>query len=294
MDEDRLVTLLTSLFKDDRGLIGIGDDAAVLPYKEGENLLFTTDTIIEGRHFVKDRLSPYYIGRKAMAVNISDIAAMGGEPLYAVVNLGIKRLDKSFVSNIYKGIKNIAERYGIKIVGGDTVKSSSLFLAVAMIGKVKSGRLLTRSGAKTGDTIYVTGTIGGATSSSKHYKFNPRLKEAQWLSRNFKINSMIDVTDGLILDLSRLCRASNKGAILDKRLIPLSTGAASFSSAVKEGEDFELLFTASKKSNIPGSIPGCGLKVRSIGNIIGKRDRILIQEAGRVREVKVGGYDHFK
>ncbi|MDP8253768.1 MAG: thiamine-phosphate kinase [Candidatus Kaelpia aquatica] len=294
MNEDRLAALLSSLFKGGRDFIGIGDDAAVLPYKKGEKLLFTTDTIIEGRHFIKNRLSPYYIGRKAMAVNISDIAAMGGEPLYAVVNLGIKKLDKVFVSKLYRGIKNIAEKYDIKIVGGDTVKSNSLFLAIAMVGKVKSIYLLTRSGAKVGDAIYVTGTIGGAASSSKHYKFNPRLKEAQWLSSNFKINSMIDITDGLILDLSRLCKASDKGAILDKRLIPLSARAASFSSAVREGEDFELLFTASGKSNIPGSIPGCGLKVRSIGNITEKRGGILIQEAGRMRKVKVEGYDHFK
>ncbi len=293
MDEDRLVSLLSSVFKYPK-VVGIGDDTAVLPYKDGESLLFTTDTIIENRHFIRNKLSPYYIGRKAMAVNISDIAAMGGEPLYAVVNLGIKNLDRVFISKLYRGIKNIARKYNIKIVGGDTVKSDYLFLAVSMIGKVENSCLLTRSGAKVGDVIYVTGTIGGATSSSKHYKFNPRLKEAQWLNSNFKINSMMDITDGLILDLSRLCKASKKGAILDKKSIPLSSKIKNFDSAIKEGEDFELLFTAPKKSNIPNSILGFGLKVRSIGNITENRDKIFIQNEGKLKKVKVGGYDHFK
>ena len=294
MDEDKLVNLLSSMFKYPKGIMGIGDDTAVLPYKNGESLLFATDTIIENRHFIKNKLSPYYIGRKAMAVNISDIAAMGGEPLYAVVNLGIKKLDKIFISKLYRGIKNIARKYNIKIVGGDTVKSDYLFLAVSIIGKVKNNRLLIRSGAQVGDAIYVTGTIGGAVSSSKHYKFNPRLREAQWLNNNFNINSMMDTTDGMILDLGRLCKASKRGAILDRSTLPISPRVKNFNKALEEGEDFELLFTVSSEFDIPKYIPESNTKVTCIGSIIDKEGRVFMKEAEGIRKIKLRGYDHFK
>jgi len=294
MDEDKFVNLLSSMFKYPKGIIGIGDDTAVLPYKNGESLLFAADTIIENRHFIKNKLSPYYIGRKAMAVNISDIAAMGGEPLYAVVNLGIKKLDKIFISKLYRGIKNIARKYNIKIVGGDTVKSDYLFLAISIIGKVKNNRLLIRSGAQVGDAIYVTGTIGGAISSSKHYKFTPRLKEAQWLNNNFNINSMMDTTDGMILDLGRLCKASKRGAILNRSTFPISPRVKSFNKALEEGEDFELLFTVSSEVDIPKCILESNTKVTCIGSIIDKEGRIFMKEAEGIRKIKLRGYDHFK
>jgi thiamine-monophosphate kinase len=294
MDEERLVSFLRSKFKYSKGSSIIGDDAAVLPYKGKESLLFAADTIIESRHFTKKSLSPYYIGRKAVAVNISDIAAMGGEPLYAVVNLGIEKLDRAFISKLYKGIGDIAKKYNIKIVGGDTVKSRYLFLAVAMVAKVKNSNITTRSGAKEGDNIYVTGTIGGATLSSKHYKFTPRLRDALWLGRNFKINSMIDVTDGLAIDLSRICKASDKGAVLEKSSMPFSSRVSSFKKALEEGEDFELLFTASSIMNIPKYIPESGLKVTLIGNIVGNKRGVFIRDSKKVKSLKIKGYDHFK
>ena len=162
-------------------VVGIGDDTAVMEGKRGEYLLYTTDLLIEGRHFER-RAAPELIGRKALACSISDIAAMRGEPTYAVVSLGVSSSRPvAYVTKMYDGMKRLARQFGVSIVGGDTVKSSSTIINVALLGRVEKKYCVTRCGAKAGDEIFVTGRLGGSLKSGRHLTFTPRVKEARYL-----------------------------------------------------------------------------------------------------------------
>jgi thiamine-monophosphate kinase len=293
MKEDKIVQILKGKFQVPRGIIGIGDDCAVLPYNQREYLLFTTDTVLEGVHFKIKEVSPYYIGYKALGVNVSDIAAMGGLPLYGVINLGLPEYDIKLVKAIYNGIEKLASDFNIRIVGGDTLKSHRLFLTVCMLGKVEKKYLVTRSGAKAGDLVAVTGRIGNSYRSGKHYKFTPRVKEARWVVRNLNPTSMIDVSDGLLIDLYRLCCSNNVGAEIIKDKVPLNSGVKNFYSAIKEGEDFELLFTIPSKYRYEGQLPGMNTEITIIGKVISKSGLYLI-EGKKTKKLSPRGYDHFE
>lgn len=293
MKEEKIIELLKKKFKSPKGIIGIGDDCAVLPYNKKEYLLFTADTILEGVHFKIKEIAPYYIGYKGLAVNISDIAAMGGLPLYGIINLGLPEYNIKLVKAIYNGIEKLALDFNIKIVGGDTIKSHRLFLAVCMLGKVEKKYLVTRSGAKAGDLVAITGRIGNSYRSGKHYKFTPRVKEARWIAKNLNPTSMIDVSDGLLIDLYRLCYSSNVGAEIIKDEVPLNSGVKNFYSAIKEGEDFELLFTIPPKYRYQGQIPGMNTEITIIGKVIPNPGIYLI-EGGKTKKLSPCGYDHFE
>lgn len=258
---------------------GIGDDTAVIRWGGGKYLLFTCDMLIEDIHFRKRAASPFAIGWKALARNLSDIAAMGGVARYALISVGIDpSMPVSFACGIFDGINELAKRFKVNIVGGDTVKSKKLVIDVSVIGEVEKKHLALRDGAREGDAIFVTGFLGGSIKG-KHLDFIPRLAEARSLVKNFKVNSMIDISDGLFLDLGRMLEASKAGAIIYEDLIPVSSQAASFKDAVSGGEDFELLFTMPAgearrfmrtyltKINIPVSLIGeitrkeCGYKL---------------------------------
>ncbi|MDE2027389.1 MAG: thiamine-phosphate kinase [Candidatus Omnitrophica bacterium] len=225
---------------------GIGDDAAVLPYSQSRYLLFTTDMLAEGIHFTR-RMAPQAIGHKAMACNISDIAAMGGYPTFAVVSIGVpKALPVRFVKEIYQGMERLAKAFNVSIVGGDTIKSDKIVINVALLGLVEKKNLVTRSGARPEDWIFVTGALGGSLKSGHHLNFTPRLDQARFLVRKFKPSAMIDISDGLSGDLGHILKASGVGAFLDYHLIPRNKGAA-LPQALNDGEDFELLFTLPAK-----------------------------------------------
>lgn len=225
---------------------GIGDDAAVLPYSKSEYLLFTTDMLAEDTHFTR-RMPPQGIGHKALACSISDIAAMGGWPSYAVVSIGIpKSLSVSFIKDVYKGIQRTARDFNVSIVGGDTIKTDKMVINVALLGLVEKKYLVTRDGAKSGDWIFVTGSLGGSFKSKRHLNFTPRLAQARFLVEKFKPNAMMDISDGLSGDLNHILQASRVGARLDHASIPRRKGV-SLSQALNDGEDFELLFTLSPK-----------------------------------------------
>lgn len=292
MREERIIDLLKDKFRfQGKGLIyGIGDDSAVLPWDARSYLLFTSDSILEDIHFESSKASAQDIGWKAIAVNVSDIASMGGIPLYAVVNLGLPRYNLKLIDGIYAGIKSISQRYRIRIVGGDTVRSEKLFLAVAMLGKVEKKYLVLREGAKAGNLIYLTGKIGGAVSCGKHLKFEPRLKEARWITQKLSPSSMIDISDGLLLDLFRICKASRKGALLYRQKIPLAPGL-DFDSAVSEGEDFELLFTLPREIKVK-RVPGTRTRISCIGKMIREKG-IFYLEDEEIKKTKIRGYDHF-
>ena len=223
---------------------GIGDDAAVLPYNKNKYLLLTTDMLAEDAHFTR-RMPPQAIGHKALACNISDIAAMGGWPTFAVVSIGVpKNLSVSFIKEVYKGIQRTAKAFNVSIVGGDTIKTDKIVINVALLGLVEKKYLVTRDGAKAGDWIFVTGPLGGSLKSGRHLNFTPRLAQARFLVENFKPNAMMDISDGLAGDLNHILKASKVGARLDHASIPRHKGV-SLSQALNDGEDFELLFTLS-------------------------------------------------
>ena len=222
---------------------GIGDDAAVLRWTSKKDLLITADMILEGRHF-RDEDNAFAIGWKAMAVNLSDIAAMGGLPTSAVVSLGVPpRAKTGRLKEIYRGILSSAACFGVCVVGGDTNASKSWVIGLTLLGEVERGKALLRSGAKPGDRIFVSGALGGSYRSGKHLSFTPRIREARYLARAFRVSAMMDLSDGLSSDIRRICEESGVGAVLDSRLIPRSSRSVSLEGALSDGEDFELLFT---------------------------------------------------
>ncbi len=220
---------------------GIGDDAAVLPYSKKEYLLLTTDMLFEDTHFTR-RMPPGAIGHKALACSISDIAAMGGWPTFAVVSIGIpKNLSVRFIKDVYKGIGRTARDFNVSIVGGDTIKTDKIVINIALLGLVEKKYLTTREGAKAGDWIFVTGPLGGSFKSGRHLNFSPRCPQARFLVENFKPNAMMDISDGLCGDLNHILKASKVGARLDYASIPRQR-RVSLPQALNDGEDFELLY----------------------------------------------------
>ena len=225
---------------------GIGDDAAVLPFSKSEYLLFTTDMLAEDTHFTR-RMPPQGIGHKALACNISDIAAMGGRPTFAVISIGIpKNLPVHFIKEIYKGIERTAKAFKVSIVGGDTIKTDKIVINIALLGLVEKKYLITRDGAKPGDWIFVTGPLGGSFKSGRHLNFTPRLVQARFLVEKFRPSAMMDISDGLAGDLNHILKASKVGARLDYESIPRQKNV-SLSQAFNDGEDFELLLTMHPK-----------------------------------------------
>ncbi len=229
-----------------KGVLGIGDDAAVLPYTKSKHLLFTTDMMAEGVHFTK-HMRAENVGHKALACNISDIAAMGGLPTYAVVSLGLpKNTDVRFVEGIYKGIAKVAKQYRVSIVGGDSIKSDKVIINIALLGEVDKKHVVLRSGARPQDWIFVTGALGGSLKSGRHLTFEPQVEKAQFLVKQYKPSSMMDISDGLAGDLNHILAESKVGATLWPDAIPKHQGV-SYAQALSDGEDYELLFTLNPK-----------------------------------------------
>lgn len=272
---------------------GIGDDTAVLPAGSDEYLLFTTDMIAEGIHFTKST-PPEKIGRKAMACNISDIAAMGGVPTYGVVSIGLPpQKSVKEVRRIYSGMERLARKFGVNIVGGDTIKSPKVVINIALLGEVRKKDLVTRCGAKEGDWIVVTGPLGRSLKTGKHLDFIPRIAESRFLINHCKPNAMIDISDGLAGDLGHILEASKVGAVLYEDCIPRTEGAT-LKQALYDGEDFELLFTVS-----PAKIKRLlGLKTNfrfyPIGQIVKAREGLtIVDPKEKRRRLSAKSFTHF-
>ena len=279
-------------------LRGIGDDCAVLRGQGRRLHLFASDMLVEGVHF-REEDPAEAIGWKALAVNVSDIAAMGGLPRHAVISLGLPR-DRSvrFVDGLYRGLRRCAKQFGVNWVGGDTVRAAQVVIDVAILGEVERGRLLYRSGARPGDIVLVTGRLGGSLKSGRHLRFVPRLREARALTAQVRLHALMDLSDGLGPDLKRMCEASGVSAVIEVARVPRNRGC-SLSQALTDGEDFELLMTASgtearkllrwAQARLP-----CGL--HRIGRIIPKRkDRSLLLELpeGVRPPQSLEGFRHF-
>ncbi|MCX5657175.1 MAG: thiamine-phosphate kinase [Candidatus Omnitrophica bacterium] len=239
---------------------------------------------------------PFEIGWKALACSISDIAAMGGEPRYCLVSLGLPRgLDSKFVESIYKGIKKLAGIFKINIVGGDTNTSDKIIIDVFLAGEARIHDVIYRSNARSGDVIAVTGSLGNSYLSKKHLVFMPRLTEAQFLTRNFKINSMIDISDGLSSDLNHILEKSRKGALIFEENIPLVKGAR-LENALNDGEDFELLFTLSRNEalRLAKKTEKLPFSISFIGFILNRPKKLIIKnKSGGFMTVKPEGFRHF-
>jgi len=271
---------------------GIGDDTAVLPLTRKKYLLFSTDLLCEGVHFTKKE-DPFLIGRKALACSLSDIAAMGGVATSAVVSVGLpKSCPVHVVDEIYRGINTLARKFKTSIVGGDTVQNKTIIINVAMLGEVEKTKLVLRSGAKTGDQIFVTGPLGRSLTTKKHLLFTPRLNEAAYLVSHVKPNAMIDISDGLAADLGHILEESKKSAVLDEVAIPRMKGA-SLTDALHDGEDFELVFMLSRKQASKIFMQK-HVKVFWIGEIIGQGRGLSLRDAkGKIKKINFKGYKHF-
>jgi len=287
LGEDEMIRRLTKTWpkKSPRLLYGTGQDCAILrmPAKKGKVQLFKTDSVVESVHFTSQE-KPERVGWKALARCVSDIAAMGGLPTFALITLGAPPATLfSRVSGIYKGVEACAKTYQIDLVGGETTQAAQLFLSIALLGEVNQKEIIARDGAKPEHLICVTGTLGGA-HQGKHLDFKPRLKEARWLASKIKPSAMMDISDGLGKDLPRLCRESGVSFEVEDDQLPLTSGVT-VKQAWEEGEDFELLFTipiqAYRKIRKTWPFP---TRVTTIGKITRKK----------LRSKSYGGFDHFK
>ncbi len=246
--EDKLLDqLLPHLRLGKTVVAGAGDDCAVTKMFPGRNfLVLKTDCIVEGVHFLSGA-NPVDVGWKAMMRPLSDFAATSAVPQFALVTLiASKETEVEWVRKLYRGLRRAAKRFKISIVGGEMSSTPGpIAISMSIVGFVEKGRWLSRRGGKVGDDLFVTGRLGGAVKQ-KHLQFIPRIVESRWLTKNFAIHAMMDLSDGLGVDLPRLARASNVGFKIEMESLPLSRGAK-VDSAISEGEDYELLFAISPR-----------------------------------------------
>lgn len=285
-------------------VVGIGDDAAVM-HDEGFNadLVLTSDPVIEGTHFTIDA-PPKGIGNKAVGRVLSDIAAMGAEPLWLLINIvAPPEMPFDKLQQIYAGASALALKFGVAIIGGDLASGATLALHVFGVGKLPRGTAVCRGGASEGDILYVTGELGGSIRK-KHLFFEPRVAEGIWLRENRWATAMIDLSDGLATDLRHLVEMSRAGAELEPDALPVSRaaremndGVSPLDHALTDGEDFELLFTVA-----PGNADSFEqawraefeLSCARIGRITGRTGSIVCRtERGGMLLTGKRGYEHY-
>ena len=302
---------------------GIGDDVAVIEMGT-KVLLVTTDILIEGIHFDLSWMDPYPLGRKSLAVNLSDIASMGGIPKYFLVSIGLpKNLPISFISSFYRGLKQEAKRFRVELIGGDTSLSQKMIINICLLGEGGKRKLLFRKGAKVGDDLFVSGRLGDAALGlkilqektkikgseglvKKHLSPCPRVELGQAIAKYHLATAMIDVSDGLLIDTSHLLEESGVGARIREDQIPLSRlyrkWVRSFSKdpfrfALSGGEDYELLFTApsTMREKISSLSRSLKIPITRIGKILAKEEGLhMIREDGEDYSPSRLGFEHFK
>ena len=302
-------------------LLGIGDDAAAVTLPAGHQLLTSTDMLIEGVHFRHDWIPPEDLGHKAVAVNLSDIAAMGGTPRYLYLGFacpGTTTLDD--LNAFLLGALDEAGRYGVTLVGGDTCHSPGPWIiAVTVEGSTEAGYAIGRGGAQPGDIIMVSGTVGDSAMAlyllqngnqpdarllARHNRPTPRIELGRLLAKKRIARSMIDISDGLAGDLEHILQASRVGALIEEQKLPVSTAfryQVDQKPALKElalfgGEDYELLFTVAPEHEAEALALGTGLDlpVTRIGVVQDGPATISLDDGkGAVRPILVRGYDHF-
>lgn len=311
---------------------GIGDDAAVFRNSTGKETVITADLLVEDIDFRRNTTPPYLLGHKALAVSLSDIAAMGSRPLWSLVSVGVPEdvWKTDFVERLYDGLLDLANRYGVQLIGGDTSRTpESIVIDSIVTGECAAGTAVKRAGATPGDQIFVTGTLGAAAAGLRLIERGAHLAEQNlgdedsqkldhillrqlrpeprvgWgivLGEERLATSMIDLSDGLSSDLNRLSVASDVGAMIDSSLLPIDTRVVELCGrraldplqlALHGGEDFELLFTVKRGdvSRLPRRVDG--VEITRIGEITGGFEGVKISEGARTWDLKPGGWKHF-
>lgn len=290
---------------DPRVPIGPGDDTAALRLSANAQTLVTTDMLLEGSCFLLDEAGPRRVGRKAMAVNLSDIAAMAGRPVAAVVSVGLPRGERRGVSptwiaqELYLGLREMADAFDTAVVGGDTNSwDGPLAVSVTIIGEATGRGPVRRSGARPGDCLFVTGPLGGSIRGH-HLDFTPRVREALQLHAAVELHAMIDISDGLAADLAHICEESRCGAVLRAEAVPITDAARTIGDgkpplehALGDGEDFELLFAVSPDDGrrLLAEQPVAGVTLNHIGECA--TEGMWLETAGGRERLEPRGYVH--
>jgi len=282
MNELEWIDLLKAKAKLGKGVLtGIGDDCALVKLGK-QKMLLKSDLFIEGVHFRRKDMDFKTIGARAVGRVLSDFAACGGEPRFIGTSVGVPAyIKEKNLKGILAGILECSRRYKFSLVGGDTSRSKELFLDVWAVGVSK--KCILRNTAKIGDYIFLSGRLG---QRSFNCAFEPRIKESKYLVRNFKINAMIDISDGFIIDLYRILDSSKKGALICADSVPTMAGASDF----YRGEDYELIFTVDKDEK---KIKSLIKKFHLIGEIKSGSFGYKIKQGKKISKVKIRGYTHF-
>jgi len=301
--EGALIRKIREKFQDQQGVtIGIGDDAAVFDFPSGYSAVFCSDLVAENAHFIRNLHPPDSIGYKAVAVNVSDIGAMGGVPMHFLISVSLPGdLDFSWVEGFLDGVERACTDFGVSLVGGDSSSSDRIFVDVSMIGRVPTGRAVLRSGARTGDNIYVTGTLGGSmlglellkagqageSAVTRHLYPQPRHRVGAAVLDG--AHAMIDVSDGLSTDLSHIIQESRVSGRIYKDRIPVAAGAED-AHALHGGEEYELIIVAPE---LPAEIEG--IPVVRIGEIIDSSldHQLFLIDGVRESVLAPRGWQHF-
>jgi thiamine-monophosphate kinase len=311
---------------------GIGDDAAVFRSNSGKETVVSTDLLVEDIDFRRTTTPPYLLGHKALAVSLSDLAAMGSRPLWALVSIGVPeevwRTD--FLDRFYDGWMDLANRYGVQLIGGDTSRTNERIVIDSIaIGECSAGMAVKRTGASVGDHIFVTGSLGAAAAGLRliergahlaeqsladedsqkldhvllrHLRPEPRVGWGIVLPEERLATAMIDLSDGLSSDLNHLCTASNVGALIDSALLPIDERVVELCGrraldplqlALHGGEDFELLFTVKPENvaRLPKRVDG--VEIKRIGEVTSSSGGVKISEGSRIWDLRPGGWKHF-
>lgn len=271
--------------------VPIGDDMAVIAIG-GERVLFATDMLLAGTHFDLAKMTPKQIGRKALAVNLSDVAAMAAKPVCAVAAVGLAPgFSRTDCEQLYIGMQEIGDAFDCPLAGGDvTTGRGPMSIAISILAEPAGIEPVTRSGSKVGDAIAVTGALGGSIAGG-HFSFTPRIVEARRLAKECDLSAMIDLSDGLSSDLRHICNESGVGAEIDAAAVPIADAAeGELSRALCDGEDFELLFTlpAGQADRLDGLGLDCGVTV--IGRVV-ESGMHLLTATGR-EPLEPHGYEH--
>ncbi|MEW5681346.1 MAG: thiamine-phosphate kinase [Pseudomonadota bacterium] len=297
--------------------LGVGDDGAVLQVRDGYDLVVTTDTMVVGTHFFPDD-DPRALGHKLVAVNVSDLAAMGAEPAWLSLALTLPAVDEAWLSAFAAGLGETADYYQCQLVGGDTTRGPMSLTMIAK-GTVPRGKALTRSGAKVGDYIYVTGTLGDAALglklcqglhevSKKHQshilqRFHyPSARVALGQALRNLASSAMDLSDGLYSDIQHILKRSNVGASIDVSRLPLSQAlkdscdtSTALQLALSGGEDYELLFTVpeARRGSLEVLLSPYGIPVTCIGRVTGVAGKLELKQGDQVFDYQHQGFVHF-
>jgi thiamine-monophosphate kinase len=282
------------------GPVGIGDDAALV-WSSANGVLVTTDMLMDGVDFDVQTTSHELIGRKCLAVNLSDIAAMAGRPLAAFVSLALPRHDgRTLAEELYRGMWPLAAEYDVAIAGGDTnTWDGPLVVNVTVLGEPPAGGPVLRSGGQSGDLLFVTGSLGGSIGG-RHLSFTPRVREAERLRELVELHAMIDLSDGLASDVRHLTNESDVGVVIDADRIPIHNDvdpnlppSERIRHALSDGEDFELLFTVSADDGAKLlSRTHLDVQVTCIGEVIDGHDCFLRRADGTLQPLPRGGWEH--